>query len=351
MTIRVLIVDDSAVVRQVLSTFLANQPGIQVVGTAPDPFVARDLLVREKPDVMTLDIEMPRMDGVTFLRKIMGVRPIPTVVVSSLTPEGSTLAMEALAAGAVDVLCKPNAAYDLGSMTADLLAAIRRASVAQVRMITNTPVERLALTRTTNQVVAIGASTGGVTALTTVLTALPATAPGIVIVQHMPPGFTRSFSDRLSGICAVRVKEAEDGDTVNPGQVLIAPGGHHMLLDRSGARYYVRLENGPRVGLHKPAVDVLFRSVAKVAGRNVIGVMLTGMGRDGADAMKLMHDQGAATIAQDEASCVVFGMPKEAIAAGAVDDILPLERIAARILKLAEQRGQPLDHHVPGKSP
>jgi two-component system chemotaxis response regulator CheB len=350
MTIRVLIVDDSAVVRQVLSAFLAKQPGIEVVGTAPDPFVARDILVRESPDVMTLDIEMPRMDGVTFLRKIMGVRPIPTVVVSSLTPEGSALAMEALAAGAVDVLCKANAAYDLGTMTGDLLAAIRRASVARVRLMSDAPIERLALTRTTNQVVAIGASTGGVTALTTVLNALPGTAPGIVIVQHMPAGFTRSFADRLSSTCAVHVKEAEDGDTVNPGHVLIAPGDRHMVLDRSGARYYVRLENGPRVGLFKPAVDVLFRSVAQIAGRNVIGVMLTGMGRDGADAMKVMHDHGAATIAQDEASCVVFGMPKEAIAAGAVDDILPLERIAARILKLAEQRGQPLDHHVPGKS-
>jgi two-component system, chemotaxis family, protein-glutamate methylesterase/glutaminase len=339
--IRVLVVDDSAVVRQVLATFLKMQPGIEVVGAAPDPFIARDLLVKHQPDVMTLDIEMPRMDGVTFLRKVMAVRPTPTVIVSSLTPEGSELALEALAAGAVEVLCKPNAAYDLGSMTGDLLAAVRRASMARVAAVAVKPVERLALTRTTDQVVAIGSSTGGVTALETILTALPASAPPIVIVQHMPPGFTKAFAGRLSTLCAVEVREACDGDAVTAGRVLIAPGDRHMVLDRSGARYFVRLEDGPRVGLFKPAVDVLLRSVARVAGRNAIGVMLTGMGRDGADAMKLMHDQGAATIAQDEASCVVFGMPKEAIAAGGVDDILPLERIAARILALAERRSAP----------
>lgn len=340
MSIRVLVVDDSAVVRQVLATFLKKQPGIEVVGTAPDPFIARDLLVQHSPDVMTLDIEMPRMDGVTFLRKVMGMKPIPTVVVSSLTPEGSELALEALAAGAVEVLCKPHAAYDLGAMTGDLLAAVKRAASARVAVTRTAPVARLAMTRTTDQVVAIGSSTGGVTALEEVLTALPATAPGIVIVQHMPVGFTRSFADRLATLCAVQVKEAEDGDTVAPGRVLIAPGDQHMVLDRSGARYFVRLENGPRVGLFKPAVDVLFRSVAQKAGRNAIGVILTGMGRDGAEAMKVMHDAGAATIAQDEASCVVFGMPKEAIAAGGVDEVVPLDGIAARILALAVQRAR-----------
>ncbi len=341
MSIRVLVVDDSAVVRRVLSTFLAQQPGIEVVGTAPDPFIARDLLVQHQPDVMTLDIEMPRMDGVTFLRKVMAVKPIPTVVVSSLTPEGSDLAMEALSAGAVEVLCKPDAAYNLGTMTTDLLVAVRRAAGARVVATRSAPVERLALTRTTDQIVAIGASTGGVTALEEVLTALPASAPGIVIVQHMPAGFTRAFAERLSGLCAMQVKEAAEGDTVAPGRVLIAPGDRHLKLDRSGARYFVRLEDGPRVGLFKPAVDVLFRSVAQKAGRNAIGVILTGMGRDGADALKVMHDQGAATIAQDEASCVVFGMPKEAIAAGGVDDVLPLSRIAAQVLRLAEQRSLP----------
>lgn len=340
MTIRVLVVDDSAVVRQVLTSFLKMQPGIEVVGAAPDPFIARDLLVKHQPDVMTLDIEMPRMDGVTFLRKVMNMRPIPTVIVSSLTPEGSELALEAMAAGAVEVLCKPNAAYDLGSMTNDLLAAVRRAAIARVSTVAAKPIERLAMTRTTDQVVAIGSSTGGVTALETILTALPGSAPPIVIVQHMPPGFTKAFADRLSSLCAVEVKEAEDGDTVSAGRVLIAPGDRHLVLDRSGARYFVRLEDGPRVGLFRPAVDVLFRSVARVAGRNAIGVILTGMGHDGATAMRLMHDQGAATIAQDEASCVVFGMPKEAIAAGGVDEVLPLDRIAARILTLGVQRGQ-----------
>jgi two-component system chemotaxis response regulator CheB len=330
------------VIRQVLSTFLKMQPGIEVVGAAPDPFIARDLLVQHAPDVMTLDIEMPRMDGVTFLRKVMGVKPIPTVVVSSLTPEGSDLALEALAAGAVEVLCKPNAAYDLGAMTGDLLAAVKRAAVARVVATRSAPVERLSMTRTTDQVVAIGASTGGVTALEQVLTALPATAPGIVIVQHMPVGFTRSFADRLATLCAVQVKEATDGDSVVPGRVLIAPGDRHLVLDRSGARYFVRLENGPRVGLFKPAVDVLFRSVARVAGRNAIGVIMTGMGRDGAEAM---NDHGAATIAQDEASCVVFGMPREAIASGGVDEIVPLDRIAKRVLALAERRSAPAPVH------
>jgi two-component system, chemotaxis family, protein-glutamate methylesterase/glutaminase len=339
MTIKVLIVDDSAVVRQVLSAFLGKQPGITVVGAAPDPFIARDMIVRENPDVMTLDVEMPRMDGVTFLRKIMAIRPIPTIVVSSLTAEGSELAMEAMSAGAVDVLCKPSAAYDLGSLTTDLLAAIKSAARAKVTAkVSAAPVERLSMTRTTDQVIAIGASTGGVAALETVLTALPASAPPIIIVQHMPPGFTGAFAERLNKMCAVEVREACDGDAVTAGRVIIARGDRHMKLDRSGARYFVRLEDGPRVGLFKPAVDVLFRSVAQMAGRNAIGVILTGMGSDGAAAMKVMHDQGAVNIAQDEASCVVFGMPKEAINHGGVDEILPLDKIAARMLHLAEKR-------------
>ena len=344
MTTRVLIVDDSAVVRQVLTTFLNKQPGITVVGAAPDPFIARDMLVREQPDVVTLDIEMPRMDGVTFLRKLMATRPTPTIIVSSLTPDGSDMAIEALAAGAVEVLCKPNAAYDLGSMTAELLSAVRRAANAKVKSISvspRPPNERRALTRTTNQIIAIGASTGGVTALETVLTALPASAPPIVIVQHMPPGFTAAFAERLSRLCAVEVREAAEGDAVIPGRVLVARGDRHLVLDRSGAQYFVRLQDGPRVGLFKPAVDVLFRSVAQCAGRNAIGIIMTGMGRDGADAIKVMHDQGAATIAQDEASCVVFGMPKEAIATGGIDEAVPLERITQRMLALAQSRSIP----------
>jgi two-component system chemotaxis response regulator CheB len=344
MSLRVLIVDDSAVVRQVLTAFLSKQPGIEVVGAAPDPFIARDIIVRQKPDVMTLDIEMPRMDGVSFLRKLMTMQPIPTIIVSSLTPEGSEMALEAMAAGAVEVLCKPHAAYDLGSMTEELLLAIKRAANAKVQKITPKSAEPgtlRALTRTTNQIVAIGSSTGGVAALHTVLTKLPPSSPPVIIVQHMPAGFTGAFAKRLNELCAVEVREAENGDAVTPGRVLIAPGDRHMELDRSGANYYVRLRDGPRVGLFKPAVDVLFRSVAQYAGRNAIGVIMTGMGRDGAEAIKIMHDKGAATLAQDEASCVVFGMPKEAIATGGIDEVVPLEHIASRILTLAEKRSVP----------
>jgi len=339
--IRVLVVDDSAVIRQVLTAELSRHPGIIVIGSAPDPFAARDILVRESPDVMTLDIEMPRMDGVTFLRKIMAVRPIPTVVVSSLAPAGSEQAIAALAAGAVEVLCKPDSSYELHRMAVDLCAAVERAARSRVEVRTGVPVARLSPTRSTSQVVAIGASTGGVAALETVITAMPQNAPGMVIVQHMPAGFTRVFAERLAGLCAMDVGEAEDGDAVAVGRVLIAPGDRHMEIVPAATGYRIQLSDGPRVGQHKPAIDVLFRSVARVVGSKAIGVMLTGMGRDGAEAMKLMHDAGAMTIAQDEASCVVYGMPREAVAAGAVDEILPLDRIAARVLAIAEQRGTP----------
>jgi two-component system chemotaxis response regulator CheB len=281
---------------------------------------------------------MPRMDGLTFLRKVMEHTPMPVIVVSSLTVQGGTLAMEALEAGALEIMTKPGAAYRIGDLAADLRARIKAVARIAVgkRIAGPTPaVARLAMARTTNKVVAIGSSTGGVQALETVLTALPANAPGIAIVQHMPPGFTKSFAERLTSICAIKVHEARDGDTVGPGVALIAPGDRHMLLERSGAVYRVRLNDGPRIGLHKPAVNVLFKSVATYAGANAVGVILTGMGRDGADGMKLMHDAGAATIAQDEASSVVFGMPKEAIALGAADRVLPLDRIAAGILDLA----------------
>jgi two-component system chemotaxis response regulator CheB len=341
MTTRVLIVDDSATVRRVLSEALARDPGIQVVGSAPDPFVARDILVRERPDVMTLDLEMPRMDGLTFLRRVMEHMPLPVIVVSSLTPAGGDLAMEALDCGALEVMCKPHAAYSLGDLVPELAARIK--AVGRITVGRRAPAAagpRQLLSRTTNRVLAIGASTGGVQALETVLTGLPGNAPGTVVVQHMPAGFTRSFAGRLAARCATQVKEAEDGDIVAPGKVLIAPGDRHLLLTRSGAVYQVRLHDGPRIGLHKPAVNVLFKTVATHAGRNAIGVILTGMGRDGAEGLKLMHDAGAPTIAQDEATSVVFGMPKEAIALGAADQVLPLQAIASAVVRLAEG-GQP----------
>ncbi|MBP9003062.1 MAG: chemotaxis response regulator protein-glutamate methylesterase [Candidatus Hydrogenedentes bacterium] len=344
--VRVLIVDDSALVRKILSEELARDPDIEVVGTATDPYVARDKIVQLKPDVVTLDIEMPRMDGLTFLRKLMKHYPLPVIVVSSLTKKGGDLALEALEAGAVDVMCKPGAAYTVGDMSVELIDKIKAAARVKVtrRAVSSTPssaqaapIRTMAMTRTTHKVIAIGASTGGTEALTALLRVLPADAPGIVIVQHMPEHFTRSFADRLNQLCAIEVKEAANDDTVMPGRALIAPGNYHMLLRRSGARYYVEVKSGPLVSRHRPSVDVLFKSTAQTAGRNAVGVILTGMGRDGAEGMKLMHDTGAKTIAQDEASCVVFGMPKEAIALGGVDFVLPLDQIPQKMLRLAEE--------------
>jgi len=340
--VRVLVVDDSALVRRILEQELARDPQIEVVGSAPDPYVARDKIVTLKPDVVTLDIEMPRMDGITFLRKLMHYYPLPVIVVSSLTPKGGEVALEALEAGAIEVLCKPGAAYSIGDMSVELVDKIRAAARVPLRkrMLAaddRPPAQRLAMLRTTKNVVAIGASTGGTEALKSVLTAMPSNAPGIVIVQHMPEHFTRSFAQRLDQLCAVQVKEAEDGDHVTPGRVLIAPGNYHMLLRRSGAQYHVEVKMGPLVSRHRPSVDVLFKSVARYAGKNAVGVIMTGMGRDGAEGMKLMHDAGAKTIAQNEASCIVFGMPKEAIALGAADDVLALDRIPERVLRLAAQ--------------
>ncbi|TVR14102.1 MAG: chemotaxis response regulator protein-glutamate methylesterase [Planctomycetota bacterium] len=338
--IRVLIIDDSATVRQILQRELARDPEILVVGAAADPYVAREMVVSHKPHVLTLDVEMPRMDGITFLRKLMQHHPLPVVMVSSLTPRGGELAMEAHACGAVEVLCKPGTAYSIGDMAQDLIQAIKAASRADVQRLSRTlpPPKRLntAMTRTTNQVVAIGSSTGGTQALDYILRAMPATAPGIVVVQHMPEHFTKSFADRLNDLCLMTVKEAEDGDSIVPGRVLIARGNYHLVVGRSGAQYQVRVKDGPLVTRHRPSVNVLFRSVARSVGRNAVGVMLTGMGADGAEGMKAMKDAGARNIAQDEASCVVFGMPKEAIAAGAVDTVVPLSDIAQTILRLAE---------------
>jgi two-component system chemotaxis response regulator CheB len=327
-------------VRKIFSEELARDPEIEVIGAAPDPYVARDKIVELKPDVVTLDVEMPRMDGVTFLRKLMRHYPLPVIIVSSLTAKGGDLAMEAMQAGAVDVMCKPGAAYTVGDMSLQLRDKIKAASRVVVTKRTEAETarakpKRLAMTETTNKVLAIGASTGGTTALAEVLMAMPANGPGTVIVQHMPEFFTRSFADRLNGMCAMHVKEAEDNDSVLPGKVLLAPGNYHMLLRRSGARYYVQVKSGPLVTRHRPSVNVLFKSVAKYAGKNAVGVIMTGMGADGADGMKEMHDAGAPTIAQDEKTCIVFGMPKEAIARDAVDHIMPLDKIAAQAIKLA----------------
>ncbi len=339
--IKVLIVDDSAIVRKIFSEELAKYPDIEIVGAAPDPFVARDKIVNLKPDVITLDVEMPRMDGLTFLRKLMKYYPLPTIIVSSLTPKGGKLTLEALDIGAVDVIAKPGGSYSVGDMSAQLADKIRAA--ARARLIqaparteadrTETEIPR-ALTQTTNKIIAIGASTGGTEALKAVLTNLPHNSPGVVIVQHMPANFTTAFAERLNGLCQITVKEAKDNDAVIPGTALLAPGNYHMILRRSGARYYVEVKTGPMVHHQRPAVDILFKSTARYAGANAVGVILTGMGADGAQGLKEMRDAGAGTIAQDEKSCVVFGMPKEAIKLGAVDRVLPLEHIAAEILRM-----------------
>ncbi len=341
MTVSVLVVDDSAIVRTLLSQAIARADGMRVVGAAPDPFVARDMIVQHRPDVVLLDIEMPRMDGLTFLSKLMQHFPVPVIIVSSLTAAGSDMAIQALRLGAVDVMCKPGAAYTLGEMVDELVERVRFA--ARVDM--NRHLARLAgappqvapkgLLRTTNRVVAIGASTGGVVALECVLRALPAQAPGIVIVQHMPELFTGAFAARLNGECALEVREARTGDGVLPGIALIAPGGRHLLLRRDGARYMVEVKEGPPVNRHRPSVDVLFRSVAAIAGRNAAGVILTGMGRDGAKGLLEMREAGARTVAQDEASSVVFGMPKAAIEVGAAEDVVSLEQVSRWILHWA----------------
>jgi two-component system chemotaxis response regulator CheB len=341
--IRVLVVDDSAVVRQIFAKELARDPDIEVVGTAPDPYVARDLIVQKSPHVVTLDVEMPRMDGITFLRKLMQHHPLPVIVVSSLTPAGGELALEALAAGAVDVLCKPGASFRVGDMTAQLVEKVKAAAhVVVARRAPGpapsgaAPAPPRALTRTTHQVLAVGASTGGTVAIEHMLREFPPNAPGTVITQHMPEMFTRYFAERLNQIAAVQVKEATDGDSVVPGVVLVAPGDKHLLLKRDGARYYAAVREGPRVNRHRPSVDVMFRSVAQVAGRNAVGVLLTGMGGDGAKGLLEMREAGARTFAQDEASCVVFGMPKVAIELGAAGEVLPLGRMAGAVLSAVE---------------
>ncbi|MHC4475809.1 MAG: protein-glutamate methylesterase/protein-glutamine glutaminase [Planctomycetota bacterium] len=338
--VRVLIVDDSAIVRKILSRQLAQHHGVEVAGTAPDPYIARDKIVSLKPDVLTLDVEMPRMDGVTFLRKLMKYHPMPVIILSSLTPKGGKTAMEALAAGAVEVMCKPGPAYSVGDACKELVEKIKAASRARVdkrSMIqSHTQAKRLHMTETTNKIFAIGASTGGVQALTCILSALPANTPGTLVVQHMPARFTTSLAERLNSDCAVNIKEAESGDRVIPGRVLIAPGGLHMLLQRSGANYYVTVKDGPCVCRQKPSVEVLFNSVAKYAGANAVGAILTGMGNDGAAGLLNMRKSGAHTIAQDEASSIVFGMPKDAIDRGAAEKVVPLGDMARTLISLAQ---------------
>lgn len=338
-TVRILIVDDSAIVRKILSEELGREPEIEVVGTAPDPYVARDKIVRLKPDVITLDLEMPRMDGLTFLRKLMKYHPMPVVVVSSLTKENADTALHALEIGAVDVMSKPGGPYSVGDVVVQLVDKIIAASRVKLDRKKIEPPEKFEVVKhhlsTTEKIVAIGASTGGTEALRLVLECLPSNSPGALIVQHMPEYFTKSFSDRLNELCSINVREAVDGDIVRPGLALIAPGNKHMLLARSGAKYMCRVKDGPLVNRHRPSVEVLFNSVAKNAGQNAIGVIMTGMGTDGATGLKAMKDAGAKTVAQDEQSCVVFGMPKEAIKAGGVDHVTPLSRIAQKILDLS----------------
>lgn len=341
--VRVLVVDDSAVVRQVLSQELGSDPGIEVVGTASDPYIARDKIVALDPDVLTLDLEMPRMDGITFLRRIMRYRPMPVVVVSSLTAEGGETALDALAAGAVDVVAKPGPAYSVGEMSADLAARVKAAALARVgRARWSAAEERertvpARLTHTTTKVVAIGASTGGTQAVAHLISSLPANGPATLIVQHMPEGFTRSFAERLDAESAMHVVEASDGDLVTPGKVLVAPGNRHLLLRRSGATYRVEVKDGPPVSRHRPSVDVLFRSTAQAAGGNAVGVLLTGMGTDGASGLMEMRQAGADTIAQDEATSVVWGMPGEAVATGAASEVVALDAIPGRVVALASE--------------
>ncbi|MDF3071331.1 MAG: response regulator receiver modulated CheB methylesterase [Polyangiaceae bacterium] len=333
--IRVLVVDDSAVVRRVLSEALSSAPGIEVVGTAADPYAARDKIAALRPDVLTLDVEMPRMDGLTFLEKLMTAHPLPVVVVSSLTPASSATAVRALELGAVGVVCKPGSQFSIPDVARDVVHQVRAAALAKVRPLGDRPNRRVEVTPpqadglvTTRKILAIGASTGGPRAIEDVLTQLPPAGPGTVIVQHMPAQFTAEFAKRLNSLCAMRVAEATDGEEVLAGKALIAPGGRHMLLQRVGATYVVRLKDMPAVNHHRPSVDVMMHSVAKAAGANAVGVILTGMGSDGAKGLLAMREAGAHTIAQDEETSIVFGMPKEAAAVGGAAQVLPLEQIA-----------------------
>jgi two-component system chemotaxis response regulator CheB len=346
--IRVLIVDDSAIVRKILTEALAADPEIDVVGTAPDPIIANEKIKTLSPDVLTLDIEMPRMDGLTFLRNLMQSHPLPAIVISSLAQPSCRTAVQALQYGAVEVLAKPGGPYSVGDLRTILAAKVRAAACARIRRAMPhpatmtvpagcTPTPALSPLRSggassPNTILAIGASTGGTEAIATIVSRLPADAPGVVVAQHIPPQFSRAFADRLDSLSAMQVKEAEDNDIVERGRVLVAPGDFHMILRKSGGRYYVTVKTGPKVCYQRPSVDVLFCSVAEVAGSHAVASLLTGMGSDGAQGLLRLRHAGAHTIAQDEASCVVFGMPREAIALGATSQVLPLASIAQAML-------------------
>ncbi len=376
--IRVLVVDDSALVRSLLATLIDAQPDLTCVGAANDPYMAREMIRTLNPDVITLDVEMPRMDGLDFLEKLMRLRPMPVVMVSTLTERGAQVTLRALELGAVDFVAKPRlgVAQGLQQIGGEIAEKIRVAAGARITRRAAPPPDQPAGPRAgsvasnsgvrpgqpdgaratprvplskplptgysrtgTEKVIAIGASTGGTEALREVLAALPADGPAVVITQHMPPGFTQSFAQRLNGLCRMHVKEAEQGERLLPGHAYVAPGGLHLAVQLSGADYVVALDEGPPVNRHRPSVEVLFRSVARCVGPNAIGVMLTGMGRDGADAMREMRDAGAHNLAQDEASCVVYGMPREAVAAGAVHEVLPLSRIGPHLVQLLRAAG------------
>lgn len=356
--IRVLVVDDSALVRQMLTEILNSDRSIEVVGVAADPYIARDKIKKLNPDVLTLDVEMPNMDGVTFLRNLMRLRPMPVVMVSSLTEHGAGVTLEALEVGAVDYVSKPKVdlAHGLDGYAQEIIEKVKMAANARVggkpQAVAPMPIQvqpklsadavlqshKPSHLKTTERIVAIGASTGGTEAIKHMLAGMPADAPGTVITQHMPEAFTASFAQRMDSLSAMVVREAKDGDQILPGHVFIAPGNHHLIVARSGARYLCRLNEGPPVNRHRPSVDVLFRSVADNAGANAVGVILTGMGDDGAQGMKEMHDVGIPTIAQDEKSSVVWGMPGSAVKLGGVDEVLPLDRIAKRALFLASDQ-------------
>jgi len=355
--IRVLIVDDSAIVRKILSEALAEAPDIEIVGAAPDPYVARDKILALDPDVITLDIEMPRMDGLTFLKKLMHFHPIPTLIISSLTQPSCRAAIEALEFGAVEVLAKPGGPYSVGELRNTLAAKIRAAAAARVRPhhpadSATRDVARIRQLPGSNgsafsAIVAIGASTGGTDAIATIMARLPADCPAILIAQHIPPEFSRAFANRLNEQCAMQVKEAVDGDVIRPGLALVAPGDFHMLLRPSAGGLVAHVKGGPRVCYQRPSVEVLFHSVAEVARERAVGVLLTGMGTDGAQGLLRMRQAKARTIAQDEATSAVFGMPREAIAIGAAEAVLPLEGIAPAILALASRLGSQTSR-IPG---
>jgi two-component system, chemotaxis family, protein-glutamate methylesterase/glutaminase len=342
--IRVLVVDDSAIVRKILTETISAERDMEVVGTAPDPFVARDKILALKPDVLTLDIEMPRMDGLTFLKKLMVFHPLPVIIISSLTQTTAEISMEALRCGAVEVMAKPGGPYSIGELRHALSSKLRAAASTRLRrpviQVSSPPAVCKPKERpmSSSAIIAIGASTGGPEAIRAVLEQMPANSPGIVVAQHIPPVFSAAFAARLNKLCEIEVIEAKDGDEVNPGRALIAPGDFHMVLRRSGSRYRVEVRGGPQVCYQRPSVDVLFSSVAEAAGRDAIGVLLTGMGADGAQGLLRIRQKGGRTIAQDEASCAVYGMPREAVKIGAAETILPLPAITDSLTEMCFAR-------------